>query len=183
MTSLIEELLYYSRINSNRIQYHFDKISIRAYFDDCADELGDDLDGRRAELHYESDVSSSVLGIADTEQLKKVIGNLVSNSMKYMSEKPLEITIRLMDQGDFVECTVSDNGIGVEKKDLERLFERFYRTDASRNSSQGGSGIGLSIVKKIIEDHGGQIWASCEKGEGLAVHFILRKYVEVELNA
>ena len=96
-----------------------------------------------------------------------------------MNREPKIITMVLSDIGDFVQCDLTDNGKGVEKKDLTRIFERFYRTDASRNSSQGGSGIGLSIVKKIVEDHGGRIWASCEEGQGLSVHFILRKYIEV----
>ena len=63
-------------------------------------------------------------------------------------------------------------------KDIPNIFDRFYRTDSSRNSKQGGSGIGLSIVKKIIEDHGGYIWATSHENEGTCMHFVLRKYVE-----
>ena len=69
--------------------------------------------------------------------------------------------------------------MGIPEDALEHIFERFYRTDASRNSSQGGSGIGLSIVKKIIEDHGGYIWATAKEGEGTCMHFVLRKYIEL----
>ena len=76
--------------------------------------------------------------------------------------------------------TVSDNGIGIAPENQERIFERFYRTDASRNSAQGGSGIGLSIVKKIIEDHGGYVWATAKEGEGTCMHFVLRKYIELQ---
>ena len=61
---------------------------------------------------------------------------------------------------------------------LPHLFDRFYRTDSSRNSRQGGSGIGLSIVRKIIEDHGGYIWATSRAGEGTCMHIVLRKYME-----
>ena len=74
---------------------------------------------------------------------------------------------------------IEDNGKGIAQKDLPKIFERFYRTDASRNSAQGGSGIGLSIVKKIIEDHGGYIWASGKEGEGTCIHFVIRKYKEI----
>ena len=63
-------------------------------------------------------------------------------------------------------------------KDIGNIFERFYRADSSRNSMQGGSGIGLSIVKKIVEDHGGYIWATSREGEGTCMHFVFRKYQE-----
>ena len=74
---------------------------------------------------------------------------------------------------------IEDNGRGIAQQDLPKIFERFYRTDASRNSAQGGSGIGLSIVKKIIEDHGGYIWATSKEGESTCMHFVLRKYIEL----
>ena len=68
-----------------------------------------------------------------------------------------------------------------QAKDLPNIFDRFYRTDSSRNSSKGGSGIGLSIVKKIIEDHGGKIWANSKLGAGTVMYFVLRKYQEVPI--
>ncbi len=179
MTGLIEELTFYSKIDTNRIPYNYTRLHIKDYFDDCADEIGLDMEGKGIRFEYTCGVSPDVLVIADPEQLHKVINNIIGNSVKYMNREPKIITMVLSDIGDFVQCDLTDNGKGVEKKDLTRIFERFYRTDASRNSSQGGSGIGLSIVKKIVEDHGGRIWASCEEGQGLSVHFILRKYIEV----
>ena len=80
----------------------------------------------------------------------------------------------------YCEVEIEDNGKGIAQKDLQKIFERFYRTDASRNSAQGGSGIGLSIVKKIIEDHGGYVWATAKEGEGTCMHFVLRKYIELQ---
>ena len=77
--------------------------------------------------------------------------------------------------------TVEDNGRGIAAKDLPNIFDRFYRTDASRNSSKGGSGIGLSIVKKIIEEHGGKIWATSREETGTTMYFVLRKYQEVPI--
>ena len=92
------------------------------------------------------------------------------------------INIRILDEVDSVRVEIEDNGKGISTKDLGKIFERFYRTDASRNSSTGGSGIGLSIVKKIIEDHGGYIWATSKDGEGTCLHFVIRKYREAEEN-
>ena len=114
--------------------------------------------------------------ITDPEQMKRVINNIISNSVKYMDKPKGKIDIRLLDEVDSVRIEIEDNGKGIAAKDLPLIFERFYRTDASRNSSQGGSGIGLSIVKKIIEDHGGYIWATSKEGEGTCMHFVIRKY-------
>ena len=70
----------------------------------------------------------------------------------------------------------------VYTEDMEKIFDRFYRTDASRNSTRGGSGIGLSIVKKILEDHGGKVWATSKEGVGTTMYFVLRKYQEVPVS-
>ena len=91
-----------------------------------------------------------------------------------------EIDIRILDEIDSIRVEIEDNGKGIAAKDLPKIFERFYRSDASRNSSQGGSGIGLSIVKKIVEDHGGYIWATSKEEEGTCMHFVIRKYQEAE---
>jgi signal transduction histidine kinase len=73
-----------------------------------------------------------------------------------------------------------DNGRGINQRDMPYIFDRFYRADASRNSATGGSGIGLSIVKKIIEDHGGKIWATSKEGDGTTMFFVIRKYQETQ---
>ena len=182
MTGLIEELSFYAKIGTNKIPYNFSRLNIKAYFDDCAEDIGIDMEAKGISFRYRCSVEPEVRVIADGEQLHKVISNIIGNSVKYMTLSPKRIDMELKDIGDFVQCDISDNGKGVDKKDLTKIFERFYRTDQSRNSAQGGSGIGLSIVKKIIEDHGGQIWASCEEGHGLSIHFILRKYVEVSID-
>ena len=89
------------------------------------------------------------------------------------------INIRIKDVGDFIQVEIEDNGRGIAAADLPYIFDRFYRADASRNSATGGSGIGLSIVKKIIEDHGGKIWATSKESIGTVMYFVLRKYQEV----
>ena len=84
--------------------------------------------------------------IVDPEQLRRVINNIVSNSLKYMDKKHGIINIRILDVGDFVQVEIEDNGKGIAAKDIPYIFDRFYRTDSSRNSAKGGSGIGLSTV-------------------------------------
>ncbi len=117
--------------------------------------------------------------IADPEQLKRVIHNIINNSIKYLDKPKGFINIRVKDVGDFIQVEIEDNGKGIAKKDLPYIFDRFFRADTSRNSATGGSGIGLSIVRKIIEDHGGKIWATSKEETGTIMYFVLRKYQEV----
>ena len=125
-------------------------------------------------------VSDDVVIIADPEQLGRVINNIVSNTLKYMDKPKGLIHMRIKDVGDFIQVEIEDNGRGIAAKDLPYIFDRFYRADASRNSATGGSGIGLSIVKKIIEDHGGKIWATSKPGIGTIMYFVIRKYQVAE---
>lgn len=180
MERLINELTYYSRIDNNRIPYNFHRINVADYFGDCVEEVGMDLEQRNIELNYSNLAAPDTVVIADPEQMKKVINNIISNSIKYMDKPHGVIDIRILDEVDSIRIEIEDNGKGIAQKDLSKIFERFYRTDASRNSAQGGSGIGLSIVKKIIEDHGGYIWATAKEGEGTCMHFVLRKYIELQ---
>lgn len=180
MDRLINELTVYSGIDNNRIPYNFHRINVADYFGDCVEEVGLDLESKNIELNYSNLVEPGTIVIADPEQMKKVINNIISNSVKYMDKPHGQIDIRILDEVDSIRVEIEDNGKGVAQKDLQKIFERFYRTDASRNSAQGGSGIGLSIVKKIIEDHGGYIWATGKEGEGTCIHFVLRKYIELQ---
>lgn len=182
MANLIDELSIYSKIDTNRIPYNFTQIHVDDYFRDCADELRMDLESKNIDLTYYNYLDEDAVIIGDAEQLKRVVNNIVSNSVKYLDKKKGIINIRIRDAGDFVQIELEDNGSGIAKKDLPYIFDRFFRADASRNSSTGGSGIGLSIVKKIIEDHGGRIWATSREGTGTIMHFVLRKYQEVPAN-
>ena len=179
MERLINELTFYSKIDTNRIPYNFDRINVNEYFSDCVEELSMELEEEGIELAYFNYVDEDVLVIADAEQIKRVINNIIGNSVKYMDKQKGFINIRVKDVGDFVQIEIEDNGRGIATKDLPYIFDRFYRTDESRNSSKGGSGIGLSIVKKIIDDHGGKVWATSKENTGTVMYFVLRKYQEV----
>ena len=182
MDHLINELTFYSKIDTNRIPYTFSKLNVEDYFSDCAEELGLEMETRGIELVYANYVEKGVQVIADGEQIRRVIHNIVSNAIKYMEKPRGIIQLRVKDVGDFIQVESEDNGKGIAAKDLPYIFDRFYRTDVSRNSSKGGSGIGLSIVKKIMEDHGGKVWATSRLGIGTIMYFVLRKYQEVPMN-
>ena len=182
MDLLINELTLYSKIDTNRIPYNFTTISAKGYFGDCGEDLHMELESKGIEFTYCNTMEEDCKVIVDPEQLRRVINNIVSNSLKYMDKPNGKVTMEVKDVGDFIQVELGDNGKGIAAKDLPYIFDRFYRTDASRNSSKGGSGIGLSIVKKIVEEHGGNIWATSEEGAGTTMYFVIRKYQEVPLN-
>lgn len=179
MDLLINELTLYSKIDTNRIPYNFAKINVVEYFNDCVEEIGLDLEAKGIGLAYYNYTEENTLIIADPEQLRRVINNIIGNSVKYMNKQNGFINIRVKDVGDFIQMEIEDNGRGIAQKDLPFIFDRFYRADASRNSATGGSGIGLSIVKKIVEDHGGKIWATSKEDTGTIMYVVIRKYQEV----
>lgn len=178
MDRLINELTFYSRVDTNRIPYTFLRLNVSEYFGDCIEEVGLDLDSKGIKLNYSNMAPADARIIADPEQLKRVINNIISNAVKYRDSEKEQcvINFRIIDDGDAIRTEIEDNGRGIPAKDLPFIFDRFYRSDASRNSSKGGSGIGLSIVKKIVEDHGGYIWATSKENEGTCMHFVIRKY-------
>lgn len=176
MTSLVEELSFYSKIDCDTIPYNFNHINIDRYFSDCIEELSLDLEVKNIDIGYFNYMDASLEVIADAEQLKRVINNIIGNSVKYMGRKKGIINIRIKDAGEHIQIEIEDNGRGIAKKDLKNIFDRFYRTDSSRNSLKGGSGLGLAIAKKVIEDHSGKIWASSKEGVGTSIYFTLKKY-------
>ena len=182
MDHLINELSFYSKIDTNKIPYTFNRINVVGYFEDCAEDIGRELEDEGFGFSYQNYVDDSVQMIADAEQIKRVINNIVGNSKKYSDKEETKIRMTVKDVGDFVQIEIEDNGKGIAAKDLPYIFDRFYRTDASRNSSRGGSGIGLSIVKKIMEDHGGKIWVTSKEGIGTVMYLVIRKYQEVPVN-
>lgn len=178
MDKLIDELTLYSRIDTNRIPYNFVQLDVAEYFEDCAYDLETELTAKGIGFAYFNYIAEDTQVIADPEQLKRVINNIISNSVKYMDKKKGFITLKLSENEDCILIEEEDNGRGISQKDLPNIFDRFYRADSSRNSAQGGSGIGLAIVKKIVEDHGGRIWATSKEHTGTVMHIELRKVTE-----
>lgn len=179
MDKLIDELTIYSKLDTNRVPYSFARINVKAYFDDCCEELAMDLESQNIELDYVYHPPEPVYVVADAEQLKRVVNNIISNSVKYMDEgRKGHIWVDIYDEGSGVRIVIKDNGKGISGADIPFIFERFYRTDSSRNSKKGGSGIGLAIVKKIIDDHKGKIWAESVEDEGTTMNIYLIKDVE-----
>lgn len=177
MVSLVDELSFYAKIDNNTIPYLFKNINLKDYFADCIEELRLELSERGIRVEELNNADSSIEVMADSEQLKRVINNIVGNSVKYMRQAEGIIKFSIIDIGDYIQVDIEDNGVGIQDKDMPYIFERFYRADISRGS-RGGSGLGLAISKKIIEDHTGKIWAESKPGIGTKISFTLKKRID-----
>ena len=175
MTKLVDELLYYSRVSGNEFSYNFEKTNVKEFFDDYVKDLYLELDTIRINFSYSANVDADTMIDIDREQIKRALNNIVANAVKYMDKEDPEIHFRVKETMDAINIRISDNGRGIDEKDLPHIFERFYRSDASRNTKLGGSGIGLSIVKKVIENHEGSVVAMSKSGVGTDMDIVLKK--------
>ena len=175
MTKLIDELLYYSRVSGNEFSYNFEKTNVKEFFDDYVKDLYLELDTIKINFSYSANVDADTMIDIDREQIKRALNNIVANAVKYMDKEDPEIHFRVKETMDAINIRISDNGRGIDEKDLPHVFERFYRSDASRNTKLGGSGIGLSIVKKVIENHEGSVVAMSKSGVGTDMDIVLKK--------
>ena len=175
MTKLIDELLYYSRVSGNEFSYNFEKTNVKEFFDDYVKDLYLELDTIKINFSYSANVDADTVIDIDREQIKRALNNIVANAVKYMDKEEPEIHFRVKENMDAINIRISDNGRGIDEKDLPHIFERFYRSDASRNTKLGGSGIGLSIVKKVIENHEGSVVAISRSGVGTDIDIVLKK--------
>ena len=175
MAVLVDELSFFSKIDTNIVPYNFQIINADDFFNDCVEEMSLDTEVKNVTLDYISKLKPGQRIIADLEQLRRVMNNLIGNSVKYMDKENGSIVILAEDNGDSVKISVQDNGSGIDEKDIPFIFDRFFRADSSRNSKKGGTGLGLAITKKIIEDHNGTISAKSFPGKGTSISFTLLK--------
>ncbi len=179
MAVLVDELSLYTKLDTDTIPYNFMRVNIHQYFTDCISELMLDLEVKNIDIGYFNYADHNLSIMMDAEQMKRVINNIIGNSVKYMDKKPGIINIRIRETDETVEIQIEDNGKGIKQKDQERIFERFYRADSSRNSSTGGTGLGLAIARKIVEDHGGAISVNSKEGMGTTICLSLKKEMAV----
>ena len=125
-----------------------------------------DLDSKGIGLSYINYAEDDIVVIMDPEQIRRVIHNIISNSVKYLDKQNGFINIRVRDVGDFVQFEFEDNGRGIAAKDLPYIFERFYRVDKSHSKEIGGTGLGLAITRSAVTMHHGTIQVASKEGEG-----------------
>jgi len=114
----------------------------------------------------------------DEDKLTQVLDNIISNALKYSPEGG-KVTFSIEEKDEFIVVSVSDQGVGIPKENIDQIFERFYRVDKARTRKLGGTGLGLAIAKEMVEAHGGKIWAASTEGKGTTISFSL-PYVRSE---
>ncbi|MBC2077857.1 HAMP domain-containing histidine kinase [Listeria booriae] len=166
MNALIDELFLFSKLDLHKEPFYMRSVDLNALLAQIAEESEFSFPDAQISLTVPDE---KLMTKADREKLKRVFENLIHNSMKYMDKTQAKITIQLEKQQDMAIITFGDNGKGIPDANLNAIFDRFYREEQSRNSNTGGSGLGLSIAKQIVEEHQGRIWATSELGVGTAV--------------
>lgn len=167
---LIEDLLTISELESGRIKLNLQVVALRP----AVDKVLDDLKVRAGAKNMNVFNRTPEVSLrADSNRLEQVLGNLIDNAIKYGRPNG-NVSVGANATGDgLVEVMVTDDGPGIPREALERIFERFYRVDKARSREQGGTGLGLSIVKHIVQTHGGKVWAKSELGRGATFYFTM----------
>lgn len=174
LTFLIKDLDEISKLESGQVPINYGKFDLAVLVREVLEAMEDKAAAHGISLIFQEKYQHPTIVRADREKIRQVLVNLVSNSIKY--GRPAGRTdIRIYELFDTILLEVTDNGVGIEEKNLPRIFERFYRTDRSRSREIGGSGLGLAIVKHIIEAHQQTINVRSTEGVGTTFAFTLEK--------
>jgi len=174
MEHMVDELLYYSKLDLKKEPFTFDEIELKLFLNQMIEAFAIEFETKQIQIRWQVLSGKEIYVLADREKLKRVLFNLLNNSIKYMVNDPKIITIALSKDEDKAMVSVEDNGLGIDRQSLPHIFERFYRADSSRNQTlTTGSGLGLAIAAHIIEGHGGFISAESELGGGTKITFTL----------
>jgi len=174
MISIVEDLESITKLESGELKLKPEKFDIVKMVEEVFDLEQMQAADRMVNLEFSQRPDRPVYVMADKKRMNEVLNNLINNGIKY-GRKNGHVRVGFYDMEDYVMVEVADDGIGMEKKDLLRVFERFYRIDKSRSREQGGTGLGLSIVKHIIEAHNQRINVKSKVNEGTTFSFTLEK--------
>ncbi|WP_236979266.1 sensor histidine kinase [Membranihabitans maritimus] len=174
LITVIEDLDVISKLESGKMILEMQNFDIRTLASEVFDDLELKARNKNIKLNFKDGAAIPFNVTADRESIRTVLNNLISNSIKYGKEDG-KTNVGFYDMDTYILVEVSDNGIGVEQKHLRHLFDRFYRVDKSRSRKEGGSGLGLSIVKHILEAHNEPINVRSTPGVGTTFGFTLRK--------
>ena len=169
LSDLVQEIIDLSRLQDDDPLKNAKALNLSDLISEAIDASRMAADSRNISLSFTEIDQIEVLG--DRHQIQMAASNLIENAINY-SPNGTRVAIALRTQGDLAEISISDQGIGIPEKDIERIFERFYRVDPARSRETGGTGLGLSIVKHVVANHGGDI--SVWSVEGAGTTFTIR---------
>ena len=174
MMRMVTDLLHLSRIDNATTQLDVELINFTAFITFILNRF-DKMRGQDQEKKYElvrDYPINSVWIEIDTDKMTQVIDNILNNAIKYSPDGG-KITVSMKTTDDQMVLSIKDQGLGIPKQDLPKIFDRFYRVDRARSRAQGGTGLGLAIAKEIIKQHNGFIWAKSEYGKGSTFTIVL----------
>ena len=174
MMRMVTDLLHLSRIDNATTQLDVELINFTAFITfilNRFDKMRSQDEEKKYELVRDYPINSVWIEI-DTDKMTQVIDNILNNAIKYSPDGG-KITVSMKTTDDQMILSISDQGLGIPKQDLPRIFDRFYRVDRARSRAQGGTGLGLAIAKEIIKQHNGFIWAKSEYGKGSTFTIVL----------
>lgn len=174
LEKIVEDLLMLSKIESKEFQWDKGSIPVSDLIQGALELLKDSFKKKNITVSV-TPIAPEVQVYGDHKYLEQALFNLLDNAIKYGREGgKIEISVIERDQKE-VEIAIKDDGIGIPKEDISRIFERFYRVDKGRSRELGGTGLGLSIVKHIVQAHGGRVWAESQIGKGSTFYLTLPK--------
>ncbi len=173
LISIVEDLLTISKLETHELKLNIVNFDINELIYDVFDLFEIKKTENNINLRFET-IKKRLLVSADREYITEVFTNLISNSLLY-GKKEGTTKVKITENQEKITVTVTDDGIGIKKKYLNRIFERFFRIDKSRSKELGGTGLGLSIVKHIINGHNEEIYVKSEIGKGTSFKFSLKK--------
>ena len=174
MMRMVTDLLHLSRIDNATTKLDVELINFTAFITfilNRFDKMRNQDEEKKYELVRDYPITSVWIEI-DTDKMTQVIDNILNNAIKYSPDGG-KITVSMKTTDDQMILSISDQGLGIPKQDLPRIFDRFYRVDRARSRAQGGTGLGLAIAKEIIKQHNGFIWAKSEYGKGSTFTIVL----------
>ena len=174
MMRMVTDLLHLSRIDNATTQLDVELINFTAFITfilNRFDKMRSQDDEKKYELVRDYPINSVWIEI-DTDKMTQVIDNILNNAIKYSPDGG-KITVSMKTTEDQMILSIKDQGLGIPKQDLPKIFDRFYRVDRARSRAQGGTGLGLAIAKEIIKQHNGFIWAKSEYGKGSTFTIVL----------
>jgi two-component system phosphate regulon sensor histidine kinase PhoR len=172
LTKIVEDLLMLSRIESREFHLNQEALPLQDLINDVFDYVREAAEKKK--ISIDRSEPFPLLNIAvDRNYIEQVLINLIDNAIKYTPDGGRIVISAVERDGKEIEVSVHDNGIGIPKEDLPRIFERFYRVDKGRSQESGGTGLGLSIVKHLVQAHGGKVWVESRLREGSTFHFTL----------